>query len=76
MPTLVIKNFPNSLHAELRRRAQLNRRSLDKEVVAVIEEQIQPAGTAKRMPLPRPLRLKGGFKPTTEDIEKAIAEGR
>ena len=77
MSTLVIKNFPNSLHAELKRRAQTNHRSLAKEALTVIEQGISDApGQTKRLVLPKPLRLKGGYKPTTEDIEAAIAEGR
>ena len=34
------------------------------------------AGKARRAKVPKPVKLRGGFKPTTEDIEAAIAWGR
>ena len=37
MPTLVIKNLPDALHAQLKERARRHHRSLNKEAVALIE---------------------------------------
>lgn len=75
MSTLVIKNFPEELHARLKAQAQRHHRSVTKEVVSIIE-----SGLSVSPPqLPRlsaPLKLKGGYRPTIEDIEAAIAEGR
>jgi hypothetical protein len=34
------------------------------------------ASKGPRPELPKPVRLRGGFKPTTEEIEAAIAWGR
>jgi hypothetical protein len=31
---------------------------------------------AELLKIPKPVKLRGGFKPTTEDIEAAIAWGR
>jgi hypothetical protein len=34
------------------------------------------ASKTRRPKIPKPVKLRGGFKPTTEDIEAAIAWGR
>ena len=73
MSTLVIKNLPDDVHARLKAQAERNRRSVNMEVVTLIE-----VGTApKRVPpvLSPPIKLKGG-PVTPEDIEAWIAEGR
>ena len=73
MKTLVVKNFPDHLHAMLREQAQRNRRSVTKEVIRLIE-----SGVARQRPkdtLPPPVKLKGGPL-TIDEIEAAIAEGR
>lgn len=74
MSTLVIKNFPEELHARLKEQAQRHHRSVTKEVVSLIESML----AAPRRPpkLSPPLKLAGGYRPTVEDIETAIAEGR
>ena len=74
MSTLVIKNLPDALHARLKKQAQRNHRSVTKEVVSLIESGL----VASRQPpkLSPPLKLAGGYRPTVEEIEAAIAEGR
>jgi plasmid stability protein len=82
MKSLVIKNVPEELHARLKRNAQLNHRSLNKEVIAVLEGSVfgedgQRADAfevleridAHRAQLPDP-----GF--TMEQIDRFIDEGR
>lgn len=73
MPTLVIKNLPESLHRKLKKRAAQNHRSVTKEVVSLIEANV---ATPPKFELPAPLKLKSGRLLTLEDIEAAIAEGR
>lgn len=74
MSTLVIKNFPEELHARLKTQAQRHHRSVTKEVVSLIESGlVTPPQPPKLSP---PLKLVGGYRPTIEDIEAAIAEGR
>lgn len=76
MPTLVIKNLPEPLHERLKAQAQLHHRSMNKEVIALIEQGIlAPPSRAQRRPLPPLVRLSTG-PVTTEWIEAAIAEGR
>jgi len=75
MSTLVIKNLPEELHARLKEQAQRHHRSVTKEVVSLIES--GPAVPPRQPPkLSSPLKLKSGFRPTVEEIEAAIAEGR
>ena len=45
MPTLTVQNVPSVLHAKLKRRAERHRRSLNDEVLAVLED---AAGSAEQ----------------------------
>ena len=74
MSTLVIKNLPEALHADLKARARRNHRSLSKEAIAIIEEALTAARPATKL-FP-PLELKGGGMLTMEEIEAAISEGQ
>lgn len=73
MSTLVIRNFPEHLHAQLKARAQRNHRSLNSETVVVLESALRHPAPPTLSP---PLKLKGGHRPSIEDIEAAIAAGR
>jgi plasmid stability protein len=37
MKSLTIKNIPDDLHAALKRRAELNYRSLNREIISILE---------------------------------------
>jgi plasmid stability protein len=45
MPTLTVQDVPSTLHAKLKRRAERHRRSLNDEVLAVLED---AAGSAEQ----------------------------
>jgi plasmid stability protein len=45
IPTLTVQNVPSTLHAKLKRRAERHRRSLNDEVLAVLED---AAGSAEQ----------------------------
>lgn len=77
MPTLVVKNVPEPLHERLKEQAQAHHRSVNKEVVALIEQGVLAPRAARRpaRPLPPLVRLSTG-PVTTEWIEEAIAAGR
>lgn len=74
MGALVIKNFPEDLHAALRARAERHRRSVTREVVMLIENALS-GGPRVAPELPPPVRLRGA-PITTVEIEKAAAAGR
>ena len=44
MPSLTIKNIPDEMLTRLRERAQGNHRSLQGELMAILEESVQPKG--------------------------------
>jgi plasmid stability protein len=43
MPAITIKSLPASLHRTLKSRATRHKRSLNQEVIAVLEEAVSPA---------------------------------
>jgi plasmid stability protein len=73
MATLVVKNFPAELHARLKLQAARHHRSVAKEVVHLIE--IGMGGHSQNV-MPEPIRLTDGYRPSVEEVEAAIAEGR
>ena len=73
MTTLVIKNFPEELHARLKLQAEHHRRSLTKEAVELIESGLA-VGTGRTGPLPEPVELRSGHAPKVKNIEAAIRE--
>jgi plasmid stability protein len=41
MPNLTLKNIPAALHLRLKARAEANRRSLNREILALLEAQLE-----------------------------------
>jgi antitoxin FitA len=41
MPNLTLKNIPADLHLRLKTRAETNRRSLNREILALLEAQLE-----------------------------------
>jgi plasmid stability protein len=41
MPNLTLKNIPTALHLRLKVRAEANRRSLNREILALLEAQLE-----------------------------------
>lgn len=69
MPTLTIKNIPEELYIKLKRSAEINRRSINSEVILCIERaihsrKIQPEVYLARA---RQLREKTRHHPITDD---------
>lgn len=50
MATLTIKKLPEALHERLKRQAKQNRRSLNKEVIMLLEQALMPSSSSERMP--------------------------
>lgn len=51
MAALLIKNLPDELHERLRRRAAANHRSMNREVIAILEREMVP-WTVEELPPP------------------------
>ena len=68
-------DLPDELMHEVKIRAVHEQKKLKDAIAEFIREGM--AASKRRTPkIPKPVTLRGGFKPTTEDIEAAIAWGR
>lgn len=71
MAAFLIKNLPAQLHERLRRRAAEHHRSMNREVIAILENSLSPKTAAH---LPPPIELR---KPADPDwVVSAIREAR
>jgi plasmid stability protein len=68
-------DLPDDLMRKVKIRAVHEHKKL-KDTIAELLQKGMAASSARRPKIPRPVKLRGGFKPTTEDIEAAIAWGR
>jgi plasmid stability protein len=78
MATMTIKNIPDELYEELKQRAAANRRSVNNEVIVLIERAVQyqvqdPNEVLERV---RVLREKLDLYVTEDEITAAKNEGR
>jgi plasmid stability protein len=68
-------DLPDDLMREVKIRAVHEHKKLKDTIAELLRKGM--AVTRTRHPkIPKPVKLRGGFKPTTEDIEAAIAWGR
>ena len=65
-------DLPDDLIREVKIRAVHEHKKL-KDAIAELIRKGMAAGKTRAPKLPKPVKLRGGFKPTTEDIEAAIA---
>jgi hypothetical protein len=70
MASILIKDIPPELHERLRQAALRDHRSLNKEVVALLEEALKPRA-AELPPV-----IRGTFPLTHGWLEQAISDGR
>jgi plasmid stability protein len=68
-------DLPDDLMREVKIRAVHEHKKL-KDAIAELIRKGMASGKTRAPRLPKPVKLRGGFKPTTEDIEAAIAWGR
>ncbi len=83
MATLTIRNLPEELHQMLKSRAEVNRRSLNQQVIADLEALTQigsepsPADRWRQAnALAEQIVLSDGPTLSVDDIKNAIQEGR
>lgn len=67
--------LPEDLMQEIKLRAVRERKKLKDKVADMLRFSIEHEPPPRPL-IPKPLRLRGGFKPTVEDIEAAINYGR
>jgi plasmid stability protein len=70
MPTLVIRDLSPEIHRLLKERAEKNHRSVNKEVITILEESVTPS----RQALPPP--MEGAFLVTQDWLDEARRIGR
>jgi len=70
MPSILIKDIPADLHERLRQAALRDHRSLNKEVITLLEGAL----ASRSVELPPPIQAAFGL--TTDWLERAISEGR
>jgi hypothetical protein len=68
-------DLPDDLMREVKIRAVHEQKKL-KDMIAEFIRKGMSASKTRAPKIPKPVKLRGGFKPTTEDIEAAIAWGR
>lgn len=68
-------DLPDELMREVKIRAVREQKKL-KDAIAEFIRKGMAASKARPAKAPKPVKLRGGFTPTTEDIEAAIAWGR
>jgi plasmid stability protein len=70
MPTLVIRDLPPEIHRLLKERAGQHRRSVNKEVITILEDSVAPSGQTL------PPLVKGAFHVTQDWLDEARRTGR
>jgi plasmid stability protein len=79
MPTLTLKALPAPLHRRLKARATRHKRSLNQEVISMLEEAVTPARRPNAEELvaeARSFRASLGFTATPQEIERYKRAGR
>ena len=79
MATLTIKNIPMEVYERLKRRAKANRRSINQEVIAVIERALETPPIDVESTLERTQRIReltAQYQLRDEDLEQWKNEGR
>jgi plasmid stability protein len=79
MATLTIKNVPDELYQKLKESAEANRRSINSEVIVIIEQAVQPyrRNVKEILAEARALRQKTAhYTISDEELERWISEGR
>lgn len=79
MATLTIKNIPQDVYERLKSRAKANRRSINQEVIAVIERALEPPPIDVNSTLERTRKIReltAQYRLREEELERLKNEGR
>ena len=79
MPALTIKNIPDEVYQQLKRNAELHRRSINSEVIVCLESTLLPKRMTPDEHITKAEHHRSSIQPgiiTPEDIDSAIDEGR
>lgn len=79
MATITIKNIPDDLYEELKAQAAANRRSINNEVITIIERAFRSYKPSPEEVLAQARRLReltAHYVITAEEVEQWVNEGR
>lgn len=79
MATVTVKNIPDELYSRLKGVAEINRRSINSEIILCIEKAVntQQINPEQILEHARHLRqLTAGYKISDEELKRGKAEGR
>ena len=79
MPTITVKNIPPELYRRIKASAEANRRSLNSEIIACIEQAVASQAIDPEAFLQRARQLRersGAYLLTDEDFNQAKQAGR
>lgn len=78
MATLTIKNIPDELYEKLKMAAKINRRSINNEMIVIIEQAVYPPkmDVGELLAQTRLLREQLSVYVTDEELNQAKNEGR
>lgn len=79
MPTTTVKNIPPGLYEQLKRSAQANRRSINSEIISLIEQAFAPKKVQPEMAIARARTLRektAGYEIGDDELSQAKRAGR
>ena len=79
MTTYTVKNIPANIYEKLKRSAELNRRSINSEIIFCIENTVQSQAIDSELVLKRARKLRritGGTPITDDELQIAKEDGR
>lgn len=79
MPTITVRDVPDHVHQQLKRRAEDNRRSLNQEVLRVLEEAVSNTTESDRRAARQACRAEQERTPSwpidSSELKRAMREG-
>jgi plasmid stability protein len=76
MPSVLIKNIPDKLHKRLKERAASNRRSLNSELLVILEGALGDTAGPPPLEVVDRLRIAGNAPLTDRILDEARSTGR
>jgi plasmid stability protein len=78
MPSITVKNIPDSIYQKLKQQAQAQHRSMNSEIIACLEQSVEPRRVSPDEILrqARRMRKKVRGSLSAEEVQEAIDEGR
>jgi len=78
MPSITVKNIPDSIYNKLKQQAQAQHRSMNSEIIACLERSVEPKRVSpdEILRLARMMRSKVRGSLSAEEIQDGIDQGR